>query len=105
MTTTEDSVSDIVLSDADPTSVEVIASTGDAVSSVVIESIVETILSVTTDSSQCSVDFDLWERYLPDKVLVVRKQNTIAEVDVSQVAKVKVNNTAVMESPTVVWRL
>ncbi len=26
-------------------------------------------------------------------------------VDVSQIAKVKVNNTAVMENPTVVWRL
>ena len=105
MTTTGDSVSNIVLSEADPTSVEVVASTGDAVSSVVIDSIVDAILSVTTDSSQCSVDFDLWERYLPDKILVVRKQNTTAEVDVSQVAKVKVNNTAVMENPTVVWRL
>jgi hypothetical protein len=83
----------------------VVASTGDAVSSVVIDNIVDAILSVTTDSSQCSVDFDLWERYTPSNVLVARKQNTMAEVDVSQIAKVKVNNTAVMESPTVVWRL
>lgn len=105
MTTTDNSSSDVVIHVADPTSLEIDTSTSDAVSSVVIENIVETILSVTTDSSQCSVDFDLWERYLPEKVLVVRKQNTTAEVDVSQVEKVKVNNTAVMESPTVVWRL